>query len=614
MNQVSGPTTGRPVVRIANCSGYFGDRPTAALEMVEGGHIDVLSGDWLAELTMYILSKTRAKDPAAGYARTFVRQVEQVMGTCLDRGIKIVANAGGLDSAGCAAAVQEVADRLGLAPRIAFVEGDDVAGRVAALSAAGQLRDLHHGEPVDLDGCIVANAYLGGWGITSALHRGADIVVTGRVVDAALVTGPAAWFHQWRPDDLDALAGATAAGHVIECGTQATGGNYSFFNERAFAGPIGFPWAEVAADGSSVIGKHDGTWGQVNVETVTSQLLYEIGSPRYLSPDVATRLDSLALRQVGRDRVEISGTRGEPAPSTLKVGVVQDGGYRQDVSIALTGLDIEAKARVVERAFWNACVHDREDYDSVEVTLHRTDKADPSTNEEAVATWQMILRDRDESKLGRPVFDARAQLGLATIPGFFSLGGERSVGRVGLFRPVLLEASRVTTTVTEVGGEAWTVPDLVTRYGAPEVSRQLEDEPVRSLRTVGEHETVPLGRLLGARSGDKGGDANLGVYARSEVAYSWMEQFLDVDRLRLLLPETQGLAIERHRLPNLWALNFVIHGLLGEGVAASSRQDPQAKSLAEWLRCRLVPVPTDLLPGAGAGADVRSDASTTERF
>ncbi|WP_089014455.1 acyclic terpene utilization AtuA family protein [Micromonospora inositola] len=587
------------MIRIANCSGYFGDRPTAALEMVEGGHIDVLTGDWLAELTMYILSKTRAKNPSAGYARTFVRQVEQVMAACLDRGIKIVANAGGLDPAGCASAVRDVADLLGLSPRIAYVEGDDVSSRIAALSAAGALTELVTGAPAaELNDCVVANAYLGGWGITSALKEGADIVVTGRVVDAALVTGPAAWFHEWEPDDWDALAGATAAGHVIECGTQATGGNYSFFDEDLLAGPVGFPWAEVAADGTSVIGKHDGTWGQVNVETVTSQLLYEVGSPRYLSPDVVTRLDSLVLRQLDDGRVEISGARGEPAPTTLKVGVVQDGGYRQDVTIALTGLDIEAKARVVERAFWNACVHDRGDFDSVEVKLHRTDKVDPSSNEEAVATWQMTIRHRDDAKLGRSIFDARAQLGLATIPGFFSLGGERSVTRVGVFRPLLLEATHVATTVTEVGGATWSVPDLVTRHRVP-----VEQDHANGMDTVpspvsGECETAPLGRLVGARSGDKGGDANLGVYARSDVAYEWLVHFLTVDRLRELLPEAKELAIERYRMPNLRALNFVLRGLLGEGVAASSRQDPQAKSLAEWLRSRLVDVPAHLLADA----------------
>ncbi|HKA13518.1 MAG TPA: acyclic terpene utilization AtuA family protein, partial [Myxococcota bacterium] len=277
----------RKPIRVANCSGFFGDRLSAAREMVEGGPIDVLTGDWLAELTMLILASTRAKRPGGGYARTFVTQMEQVMGTCLDRGIKVVTNAGGLDPDGCAAAVAQVAEKLGLHPAIAYVRGDDLLPRMAELLAANQLTHFETGEPIkDASAFLTANAYFGGWGIADALARGADIVITGRVTDAAVVCGPAAWHHGWSRADWDALAGAVAAGHVIECGTQATGGNYSFFTEVAGMARTGFPWAEIAADGSSVIGKHDGTGGEVSVGTVTSQLLYEIGGPEYFGPDV----------------------------------------------------------------------------------------------------------------------------------------------------------------------------------------------------------------------------------------------------------------------------------------------------------------------------------------
>ncbi|MGA1556433.1 MAG: acyclic terpene utilization AtuA family protein, partial [Ilumatobacteraceae bacterium] len=281
-------------IRIANCSGFYGDRISAAAEMVEGGPIDVLTGDWLAELTMLILARTKAKRPNGGFARTFVTQMEQVMGTCLDRGIKVVTNAGGLDPDGCAEAVHEVAERLGLSPKIAYVDGDNLLGRLDELVAAGvDLAHFETGEPVgDVSRFISANAYFGCWGIVEALDRGADIVITGRATDAAIVCGPAAWHHGWARDDWDALAGAVVAGHVIECGTQATGGNYSFFTEVPGLERTGFPWAEVASDGSCVIGKHDGTGGQVSVGTVTSQLLYEIGSERYYGPDVTTRFDT----------------------------------------------------------------------------------------------------------------------------------------------------------------------------------------------------------------------------------------------------------------------------------------------------------------------------------
>ncbi len=265
-------------IRIANCSGFYGDRLAAAREMVDGGPIDVLTGDWLAELTMLILAKNRQRDPAAGYGRTFVTQLEQVMGDCLDRGIKVVSNAGGLSPRGCADAVAALAAKLGLDPVIAYVTGDDLVPRLPELRAAGvDFANLDTGEPLGDRAVITANAYLGGWGIADALARGADIVITGRVTDAALTVGPAAWWHGWRRDDWDALAGAVVAGHVIECGAQATGGNFAFFTEVPGLEHPGFPVAEVAADGSSVITKHPGQGGMVSVDTVTAQLLYEIG-------------------------------------------------------------------------------------------------------------------------------------------------------------------------------------------------------------------------------------------------------------------------------------------------------------------------------------------------
>ncbi|HEX6238911.1 MAG TPA: acyclic terpene utilization AtuA family protein [Acidimicrobiales bacterium] len=590
----SGPARGP--VRIANCSGFYGDRLAAAREMVEGGPIDVLTGDWLAELTMLILARRRAKRPGGGYARSFVTQMEQVMGTCLDRGIKVVSNAGGLDPGGCAEAVAEVADRLGLSPTIAYVEGDDLLPRLDELLAAGV--DLAHaetGEPLgDPSRLISANAYLGCWGIVAALDLGADIVVTGRTTDAAVACGPAAWYHGWARDDWDALAGAVVAGHVIECGPQATGGNYSFFTEVPGMARTGFPWAEVAADGSSVIGKHEGTGGEVSIGTVTSQLLYEIDGPAYLGPDVTARFDTVLLEEVGADRVRIHGTRGEPPPPTLKVAMNELGGFRNDIGVALTGLDIEAKAELVEEAFWEACPYRPEDFAAVATHLARTDKPDPASNEEAVAVWQLTVKDPDERKVGRAVSSAMVELGLATIPGFFGVSGGPGEGRpYGVYRPALVPADLVPQHVVTLGGERTVVESVapaggVTVTPAPGPAAEAPRGP-----TV----AAPIGRVVGARSGDKGGNANLGVFARGDAAWAWLDGFLTVDRLRALLPETSHLAVDRYRLPALRSLNFVIHGLLQEGVAASTRQDRQAKSLGEWLRARVVDVPAALLPG-----------------
>lgn len=581
-------------IRIANCSGFYGDRLSAAREMVDDGPIDVLTGDWLAELTMLILARTQAKRPGGGYARSFVTQMEHVMGTCLDKGIKVVSNAGGLDPAGCADAVGEVAAKLGLSPSIAYVSGDNLLPRLGDLVSAGiDLAHFETGEPVgDISRFITANAYLGCWGIVEALNRGADIVITGRVTDAAVVCGPAAWHHGWARDDWDALAGAVVAGHIVECGAQATGGNYSFFTEVPGMSRVGFPWAEVASDGSCVIGKHEGTGGEVSIGTVTSQLLYEIGGPAYLGPDVSARFDTIHLDQIDTDRVRVSGTKGEPPPPTLKVAMNEVGGFRNDMAIALTGLDIELKAKLVEDAFWLACPFQPSDFASVTTRIVRTDKTDPASNEEAVALWRITLKDPDERKVGRSVANAVTEIALATIPGLFGVSGGPSGGSAyGVYRPAVVPAELVPQHVLILGGDE-TVVDSVAPAAIVHV---VGDEGPVTVAPDGPTVARPIGTLFGARSGDKGGNANLGVFARSDQAWAWLDAFLTTDKLRELLPETAPLAVDRYRLPALRSLNFVIHDLLQEGVAASTRQDAQAKSLGEWLRSRVVEIPTALL-------------------
>jgi hypothetical protein len=596
---------GEPI-RIANCSGFFGDRPSGALEMVEGGPIDVLTGDWLAELTMLILSRIRAKQAKGGFARTFVAQMEQVMGTCLDRGIKVVSNAGGLDPDGCADAVHEVAARLGLSPTIAYIDGDDLMPRLGELVETGALQPF--GTATDLGDparFLTANAYLGCFGIVDALAKGADIVITGRVTDAAVTCGPAAWHHGWKRDDFDPLAGGVVAGHIIECSAQVTGGNYSFFHEIEDRTEVkgvgvgggarfGFPWAEVAADGSCVIGKHDGTGGVVNVETVTSQLLYEIGGPEYLGPDVTARFDTIEVEQVARDRVRVFGTRGAAPPSTLKVAMNELGGYRNSFTVALTGLDIDEKAAFAEAAFWDACPFGPDDFAFIENKVVHTNKPDPATQEEATAMWRVTVKDPDERKVGRAFADAMVHTVLAGIPGMYGLGGGPSAASpFGIYRPATVPADLVPQyvhvhgTTTQIDSVAPAPPEP--RLSGPDPKRQGSPQP------TGDLVEVPLGSFVGTRSGDKGGDANLGVYARSDAGWAWLDAELTVERLQQLLPETAALTVDRYRFPNLRSLNFVVRGLLQEGVAASTRQDAQAKALGEWLRARVVSVPQSVL-------------------
>jgi hypothetical protein len=556
------------MLRVGNCSGFYGDRLAAMREMLTGGELDVLTGDYLAELTMLILGRDRAADPASGYAKTFLAQLRDCLGLALDRGVRIVANAGGVNPPALVAAIRA----LGLPARVALVRGDDLTARAAALGL---------GSPLG------AHAYLGAFGIARALDSGADVVVTGRVTDASLVVGPAIARFGWRPGDLDALAGATVAGHVIECGTQATGGNYPFFAEIEDPVRPGFPIAEIRPDGSSVITKHPGTGGAVTVGTVTAQLVYEVDDARYPGPDVTTRLDTVSLRATGPDRVEITGVRGEAPPPELKVACTSVGGYRNEMTVVLTGLDIDAKARLFRRQFSAAL---RTAPAEVTWTLARTDTADAPTQQRASALLTVVARDPDEKVAGRAFSNAVVELALASYPGFFGTTPPGRAHPYGVFT-----AGYVPQAVP--GHEVVLDDGAVVRIDPPPATRALEPLPGPASRAVPRAETrrLPLGTVAGARSGDKGGNANIGLWARDDAGYAWLAALLTEDTVRTLLPETAGLPVRITRLPNLRAVNIVVEGLLGLGVAYHARFDPQAKGLGEWLRSRHVDIPEALV-------------------
>uniref|UniRef100_UPI0013C2D0D0 acyclic terpene utilization AtuA family protein n=1 Tax=Allorhizocola rhizosphaerae TaxID=1872709 RepID=UPI0013C2D0D0 len=523
-------------MRVGNASGFYGDRFGAFEEMLGGGPLDVLTGDYLAELTMLILGRDRLKDPKAGYAKTFLKQLEGTLGSALDRGVKIVTNAGGLNPEGLTFAMFELAERLGLRPKIGYVTGDSL-------------------EPGD---ALTANAYLGAWGIAECLRAGADIVVTGRVTDASLVVGPAAAHFGWSRSDFDALAGATVAGHVLECGAQATGGNYSFFTEIPM-GRLGFPIAEIEADGSCVITKHDGTGGAVTVGTVTAQLLYEIDGPRYLGPDVVTRFDSISLQQVGPDRVSVSGVRGEPPSGSVKVGLNHLAGYREEVTFVLAGLDIPAKRELVLSQL-------------------------PSDVQWTMVGDSLLRVVRTSPTPGRVLSTAAVELALSSYPGFTLTAPPSDPKPYGRFESTLVDASLVEHIAVLPDGTRVPIP--------PTPPGPVEPLPSVSLPqwTAGGPTTpAPLGSIAGARSGDKGTTANIGVWARDPSVWPWLANFLTVERFRELLPTSHN--VVRHVLPNLRALNFVIDGIL-----SPTRFDPQGKTLAEHLRTHPVPLPTLLLP------------------
>ena len=583
------------VIKIANCSGFYGDNLSIAKKMVEGGPIDILTGDYLAELTMTILYNQKIKrGENLGYVGTFLKQFRDVAKLCNDKKIKIVSNAGGLNPASMASEVENIIKELDLDLKVAYIDGDDLMPRLDELSSSGEMlknidknNELFSYEKKPL----TANAYLGAWGIKEALDNGADVVICPRVTDAAVVIGPAAWKFNWSRNDYDQLAGALAAGHIIECGAQATGGNYSFFKEVPSFKDIGYPIAEINKDGSFVITKHSNTGGLVSVGTVTAQLLYEIGSPAYINPDVISHFDTLKIEQESEDRVFVSGCRGSSPPKDHKVCINLAGGFRNGTELLLTGLDIEEKAKLITETIFDS-VGGKEQFDKVDIQLHRTDKENPESNEQAQAFLRIDVMSQNSELVGR-LFSAKIiELALANFPGWTGRSGVVPSGPYIEYWPALVDSKFIKEKVHFDGKSIEVIP--TSQMDFEEVYYQKEPVEVQKISEIPDTE-IFFGDIFGTRSGDKGGCANLGVWSKTPDAYGYLFDFLTVDKLKELLPDLNSFEIDRFELPNILSLNFYIHGILQDGVSSSTRMDGQAKSLGEYLRAKKITVPKIIL-------------------
>ena len=582
-------------IRIANCSGYYGDKLSAAKEMVEGGPIDVLTGDYLAELTMAILySQKLQRGEDKGYVGTFLKQLKDIAKTCKDQKIKIVSNAGGLNPKSMAKEVETILTELDVDATVAYIDGDDLVEELEQLQAAGELLDnIDRKIPLAQSDCKVlsANTYLGGWGIKEALDLGADIVICPRVTDASVTMGPAAWRFNWQRDDYDALAGSLAAGHIIECGAQATGGNYSFFEEVSTFKDIGYPIAEIEEDGAFTITKHPGTGGLVSIGTVTAQLLYEIAAPEYLNPDVIAHFDTLKMQQVGDDRVRVTGCKGSSPPSTHKVCINLAGGYRNGIELIITGLDIEQKVKIFTEALFDL-LGGKEQFDDVSIELHRQEKENPQSNEEAMASLRINVTSKDPNKVGRMFTAKYIELALANYPGFFGKSPPGSGAPFIRYWPALIDSKHIKESV-HIGEQTVKITPT-NQLGLDEHTYQKEAQKILPLVSE-HHQQIHFGRIYGTRSGDKGGCANLGVWAKTDRAFEFLYHFLTVDRLKQLLPDIANFPIDRYELTNIKSLNFYIHEILQDGVSSSTRIDAQAKSLGEYLGAKLIDVPVEII-------------------
>ena len=585
-------------IKIANCSGFYGDKLSAAKELVNGGPIDVLTGDYLAELTMTILySQKLQRGEDKGYVGTFLKQIKEIAKTCNEKNIKIVTNAGGLNPKSMASEIEKILIDQSVEMKVAYIDGDDLLPKMDSLMDEGE-KFMNIDKNISLKDSgyspLTSNIYLGAWGIKEALDHDADIVVCPRVTDAAVVIGPAAWKFNWKRNDYDALAGALAAGHIIECGCQATGGNYSFFKEVPSFDNVGYPIAEIFEDGSFNITKHPNTGGLVSKGTVTAQLLYEISSPAYINPDVISHFDTLKIEEIAKDKVHISGCRGSSPPKDHKVCINLAGGFRNGMEIILTGIDIEDKAKVFTDALFNS-VGGQDQFEEVSIQLHRTDKENPITNEEAMASLVISVKSSNPDLVGR-LFSAKIiELALANIPGFFAQSGPKSSGPVIVYWPALIDSKHVKEKVHIDGKEIEVLP--TTQLDFEEIYYQREPFKIEEINVTDQLE-IFFGDLFGTRSGDKGGCANLGVWAKNKNTYSFLYNFLTVERIKELMPDLNKYKIERFELPNIYSLNFYIHDILQDGVSSNNRKDSQAKSLGEYLRAKKILVPKEIVEGA----------------
>jgi len=593
-------------IRIANAGGYWGDDLSQFKRQVELGPVDVVTLDFLAEITMSIMQKQRARDPEAGYARDFVTQVELTLDLLLEKGVKVVTNAGGVNPAACRRALLAVAAKKGREIAVAAVAGDDLMSRLDELAAAGAALDnMEDGRKLAGVRAHVssANAYFGAWPVVEALQSGAQIVVTGRCTDTGITLAPMIHAFGWRPDDWDRLAAGIVAGHIVECGAQSTGGNFTDWHDVPRFAEIGYPVLEVHADGSFVVTKHEGTGGAVTVRTVKEQLVYEMGDPRsYITPDVVADFASAKLEQAGRDRVRVWGVRGRPAPSSLKVSAAYADGWKANGTLIISGPEPLAKSKAFAKLFWERLGIEFEETLTEHVGASACWGPLAPANEPNEVLLRLSVRDAERAKI-----EAFSKMVPAVIlsgpPGVAVTGGRPQAQEVVAYWPALVPRDLVRPTlISESGEQALDWPTPLVKPSAPAKL----DTPAWPKPAAGRRDdivTVALSELAHARSGDKGDTANIGVIARAPEIYPWLVATLTAERVKAYFAGICRGEVERHEVPNLWALNFLLGESLGGGGTVSLRLDAQGKTLSHALLAMQVEASRALIACAERGDD-----------
>ncbi len=592
-------------VRIGGAAGYWGDTAFGPEQLVHHGNVRYLVFDYLAEVTMAILAKARAKDPAAGFATDFVTQVIRPLAPEIRRrGIRVIANAGGVNLPACAAAIRAALAEAGVELKVGIVEGDDLLPRAGELRGRG-IREMFDGRPLP-EKLASCNAYLGAFPIAAALDAGADIVVTGRVVDSAVTLGALIHEFGWKPDDWDRLAAGTLAGHLIECGCQATGGNFTDWERVADDWDrMGFPIAECAADGSFVITKPEGTGGCVSPLSVGEQLVYEIDDAQaYVVPDVVCDFSSARLVQDGPDRVHVSGVRGRPRTADYKVCATHDDGFRATFLQTITGFEAPRRARANGEAILAVARRRLEklglpDFLDTAIHLIGCNTLWNPAHFPPPEAHELVLRvDVWHARYsGCEAFSKEAAgAALSMTTGRCAAGPTGRPKTTPVVRPFsfLFPKSEVPVRVTV--DDAAVAYDWAAYARAPAaVPATPIPEPAAPDLSRQERVSVPLRRLAVARSGDKGDKSNIGVIARRAEFLPWIAAALSAEAVRAWMAHTGTPRVERFLLPGLNALNFLLHDALGGGGAVSLRLDVQGKTYAQQLLHHPVSVPRALL-------------------
>lgn len=589
----------KDTLRIGCASGFWGDSEFSAAQLVEHGDIDVLVFDYLAEITMSLLIRAKAKDPSLGYAPDFVSTIRPLMKQLKARGIRVIANAGGVNPSACREALVAAAQAEGVELKIAAVLGDDLMPQVEALRAAGT-KEMFSGAPFPAK-VMSANAYLGAFPIAAALSAGADIVVTGRCVDSAVTLAPLIAHFGWTADDLDKLAQGSLAGHLIECGTQTTGGNYTDWQSVPGWDDMGFPIAECRADGSFVITKPPGTGGLVCPSTVCEQMLYEIGDPRaYILPDVVCDFTRVTLTQAGTDRVEVRGARGRPPTDEAKVSITYADGFRAMSLFMIGGIDAGAKAHRVGAAMlarMRRKFAERGWSDFTEASVEAIGAEDTYGPQAKVSAREVMLKVgvRHPSKDALELFSREvAPMALMSAPAITGFtGGRPKVQPVVRLFSCLVPKSQLGVSI-DMGAQKVAAPALAgVRLDAAALPAVDGPLPAADAFARGSR-TVPLVQLAWGRSGDKGDAANIGIIARKPEYLPFIRAAITEQAVARWFAHLARGEVRRYDLPGTHSLNFTLQEALGGGGIASVRMDPQGKAYAQMLLDHPVAIPAEL--------------------